>query len=225
MSNAVLPEERQFEIAMHLHNEGMFGVYEDPNDFITLKSERVSPHYLNLRPGIASTETRHIIARGMLDLASMDGSEFEHIVGTPEAFTSYATTMADISGTSLLQPRVAKKESGNKVPILGKFTPEDRVALFDDVVTDGRTKIDTISGLGAAGLNVTGYFVVMDRQEGGAPQVAEETGINIQSVLRVANVVRMLRAENVYSVTQFDNVREYLERYGDSDALESMGTA
>ena len=132
--------------------------------------------------------------------------------------------MADISGRSLLQPRVAKKQSGNKAPILGRYYEGDSVALFDDVVTDGKTKIDTINDLGTAGLDVAGYFVVMDRQEGGAPQVAEETDINIQSTLQVANVVRMLRAENVYSVTQFDNVKEYLEQHGDPDALELLGT-
>lgn len=222
----VLPEERQFEIAMHLHEQGMFGVHENPSDFITLKSGRVSPHYLNTRPGISSSETRQLIGSALLDLATINGDEggFDHIAGTPEAFTSYAATMADISGYSLLQPRVAKKDSGNKTPILGSFHEGDSVAIFDDVVTDGNTKIDSIAGLRDAGLSIAGYFVVMDRQEGGAPQVLEATGISIQSVLRVADMVRLLRAENVYSSTQFNNVKEYLEQYGDRDARASLGT-
>ncbi len=229
-----LPEDDQLKIAMHLHEEGMFGVHENPDNFITLKSGRISPHYLDMRPGISNVVTRGIIAKGLLDLAgipidSASGEhtegQLDHIVGTPEAFTSYAATMADISGASLLQPRVAKKESGNKTPILGRFSPGDRVALFDDVVTDGRTKIDAIDGLKTAGLDVKGYFVVLDRQEGGVPQVFEETEILISSALRVSELVKMLRAENVYSATQFDNVKQYLEQHGDPDVVASMGSA
>ncbi len=67
--------------------------------------------------------------------------------------------------------------------------------------------------------------MVLDRQEGGVPQVEQETGIVIGSVLRVADMVRTLRAENVYSETQFDNVKQYLEQYGDEGVAASMGTA
>jgi orotate phosphoribosyltransferase len=235
MINAqVLPEVDQFRIAMHLHQEGMFGVHEDPENFITLKSGRLSPHYLDIRPGVSDASTRELIARGMLDLAGISYShdssgenthQFDHIVGTPEAFTSYAATMADISHLNLLQPRVANKLVGNKTPILGRYKEGDQAALFDDVVTDGQTKIESITGLGSSGLVVAGYFVVMNRQEGGVPQVEEETGVQIQSALTVSKVVEMLTAEGVYSTTQFDNVKQYLEQYGDPDVAASMGSA
>ncbi len=155
MPSLVLPEENQFEVALHLHETGRFGIHENPDDFITLKSGRISPHYLDLRPGISSPDTRRIVGGGLLDLAEM-GEDFLHIVGTPEAFTSYAASMADMSERSLLQPRVAQKQSGNKVPILGTYSDWDTVAVFDDVVTDGKTKVDTIEGLEAAGLIVAG---------------------------------------------------------------------
>lgn len=224
----VLPETIQFEVAKHLHEEGLFGVHENPDDFITLKSGRLSPHYLDIRPGISNYETRGLIASAMLEMLDeaekVEDPDFDHIAGTPEAFTSYAATMADMSGYSLLQPRVAKKTVGNKTPVLGQYQDGDRIALFDDVVTDGDTKIDAINSLGDMGLEVAKYFVVLDRQEGGAKQVYDATGIAIQSVLRVTDMVRMLRAEGLYSATQFDNVKAYLEQHGDEDALASLGS-
>ncbi len=229
-----LSEENQLRLVLHLHNEGMFGVFEDPDDFITLKSKRVSPHYLDIRPGISDASTRELFANGMLDVAGIGSAysfngesrqKYDHIAGTPEAFTAYATTMADISSVNLLQPRVEQKDRGNKTPILGRFEVNDDVAVFDDVVTDGQTKIDTIYNLSEAGLRVAGYFVVMDRQEGGVPQVAEATGITITPALPVSQVVRMLRAEGELSVTQFDNVAEYLDQYGDPSTGEAMRSA
>lgn len=231
----VLSEEQQFTLAMHLHNEGMFGVHEDPAKFIILKNQRISPHYLNMREAISSKASRRIVADSLLSLANIQdsgeeeadpaGFPYDHIAGTPEAFTSFIPTMADLSEISLLQPRVGEKKVGNKAPILGRYKQGDSVALFDDVVTDGQTKVDAIDMIRSAGLEVGGYFVVLDRQEGGAQQVLTERGIAIQSALRVADTVRLMRAEGVYSVTQFDNVKEYLQQYATPEVVASMGSA
>ena len=37
-------------------------------------------------------------------------------------------------------------------------------------------------------------------------------------------IAKLLRAEGVYSVTQFDNVKEYLSKYSTPDVVASMGS-
>lgn len=220
--------KEQLDLTIRLHRAGLFGVKEDPADYIPLKSERRSPHYLDIRPGLSDPGTRKKIANTMAVLvhkrAIQQGFEnefhaYDHYAGTPEAMTSYAALIADLAGMSLLQPRVdTQKASGNKTPILGWYKQGDKVAEIDDVVTDGESKITTIKSLGKAGLVVADYFVVVDRQEGGARQVFEETGVQITPALLVSNMVEMLRAEGEINQTQFDNVAEYLEQYGDQAA-------
>jgi orotate phosphoribosyltransferase len=226
----VLPEEDQLAFARTLVQRNLFGVKESRSDYITLKSGRLSPHYLDIRPGIADYGIRKKVADTMANLGVAKtqlpnlGADF--IVGSPEAMTSYAASIADKLEMGLLQPRVAlNKASGNKTPILGWHYPEDKVAAFDDVVTDGDTKIDTITTLRKAGLDVLDYYVVLDREEGGAPQVAEATGIEITPALGVSSMVRMLYAEKVFNQTQYDNVARYLSEYGDPHAQELMNTA
>jgi orotate phosphoribosyltransferase len=231
----LLPEEDQLNLTLFLHDQGMFGIHEDPTDFITLKSKRVSPHYLDARKGISEYESRQLVANTFIDLAEIRvdpnrdkplSAKYDHIAGTPEAVTSYIPSMADNYEISLLQPRVdIGKSSGNKSPILGRFNQGDRVAMFDDVVTDGKSKIDTIGGLATAGLVVADYFVLVDREEGGSPQVLAETGIEIIPALAVSSMALMLSAEGRISQTQFDNVSQYLAQYGDPSAKAALGTA
>jgi len=229
----LLSKAEQLRLTHTLHQEGLFGIKENPADFITLKSKRKSPHYLDIRPGISSYQTRQFVASNMLQVAERQGARrgfptiqeaYDYLAGTPEAFTSYATSLADLAKMGVLQPRVdVEKARGNKTPILGRYQAGARIAEFDDVVTDGESKIDTIKMLGAAGLVVADYFVVVDREEGGADQVYRETKMNIIPALTASSMAIMLYAENEINRTQFDNVAAYLEQYGGPLAKANMG--
>lgn len=233
MGELLLNSQDRVSLAVELSRKNLFGIREDPNDYITLKSGRKSPHYLDLRPGISSQYTRDAIAKALVSLTDKGAlrrgcdyihDAYAHLVGTPEAMTSYMPKIADLAGVSLLQPRVdMNKASGNKSPILGKYNQGDIVASFDDVVTDGASKIDNINGLDRAGLNVVDYFVVVDREEGGAPQVKAETGIEITPALGVSALVKILYAESLINQTQYDNVAEYIGQYGDAHAKAEFG--
>lgn len=219
-------------LAVHMYEEGRFGIAERPEDYITLKSGRQSPHYFDIRGGLSNPRTRRIVGNAMVRLATARTaslsladlqSQYAHFVGSPEAMTSYAATIADLADMPLLQPRVDRnKKTGNKAPVLGEFRQGDNVAAFDDVVTDGATKIDMINDLNSFGLVVSEYFVVLDREEGGAIEVKEATGIDILPALGLASTVSMLRANSLVTQTQFDNVREYMEQYGDPHAVATL---
>jgi orotate phosphoribosyltransferase len=234
--NFVLNEETRLDMTRRLHAEGLFGIHEDPAQIKNpLKSGRLSPHYLDIRPGITPYGFRKYLATNMATLADMKARDsgsssareaYGHVAGTPEAMTSYAATLADLLMMNLLQPRVAtSKASGNKAPILGRYQPGQTVAEFDDVVTDGQSKIDTIEGFRAVDLEVKDYFVVLDREEGGAPHVEEVSGITITPALGVSSMVRMMAAEKMISQKQYDNVARYLDEYGEPHAQEAMNSA
>lgn len=229
----LFPYEDQLSLALILSNNGLFGIHEDPQQKITLKSGRESPHYLDMRKGISAFTARQAIAATMAELAERQtwrqnmveevAENYDHIAGTPEAMTSYAASIADILRMSLLQPRVASgKTTGNKAPILGQYRHGDTVAAFDDVVTDGQSKVDTFDSFAAAGLDVKDYFVVVDREEGGSPHVLEAVGLRITPALGVSSLVRVLRGAGQISQRQYDNVRRYMEQYGEPHAQEAL---
>ena len=232
----LLDEGTQLELGMSLYKAGLFGIKENPNDYITLKSGRKSPHYFDIRPGISNIDLREDISYAMSDLAKAKADErgfkqgvtkaYDHFVGTPEAMTSYAMLIAYIGNMSLLQPRVDQnKATGNKTPVLGNYSQGDLIAAFDDVVTDGQSKIDMIGSLTASGLVVVDYFVAVDREEGGALQVFAETGVEVTPALAVSSLVTMLHSQGEITQTQHDNVAEYIGQYGDPHAQVLMNVA
>jgi len=232
-----LMPERKLSLAELLQREGLFKVMEDPKDFFELKSGRRAPHYLDLRQGISDPGVLTVIANtfgAMMEAqADFEGetvrdklvqSRYSHVVGTPEAVTSYAAVTAERFGISLLQPRVnMEKSAGNKTPILGRYEAGDKVAALDDVITDGQSKIDTIQALGALGIDVIDYFVIVDREEGGVSQVQEATGLTVTPAVGVSGMVKMLHEAGSLNRTQFDNVAEYMGQYGDPSARGAFG--
>ncbi len=231
----LLTEDEQVSLAFRLHDEGLFGIAEDPEAFLMLKSARISPHYFNAREGLSDYGTRLGITTAMSVLVQRRAAQkgfpdpsqaYEYLSGAPEAMTSYAASVADSLRMGLLQPRVdTSKRIGNKAPILGRYIAGGRVGMLDDVVTDGKTKIDTFGSMQESGLVIEDYFVVLDREEGGAAQVAEVTGIDITPALGVSAMVSILHHEGRISRTQFDNVRAYMEQYGDPHARTALGLA
>ena len=228
----LLPDAIQEKLAVRMYEQGHFGIKENPDDYITLKSGRRSPHYFDLRTGLSDPHTRRGVADAMVELAlakthSVNVGQlrdhYAYFVGSPEAMTSYGASIADLAFMPLLQPRVnTSKTTGNKSPILGRYHEGDEVAAFDDVITDGATKIETIQTLGAHGLVVADYFVVLDREEGGAIEVQSGTGLSVVPALGLAQTVKILRANSLATQTQFDNVVEYMNQYGDPHAISEL---
>ncbi len=235
MSELLLNQNDQAVLTTGLFNYGLFGVKERPEEFITLKSGRKSPHYLDIRPGISDVNARKLIVGSMWILTNNRFSSkvsasddfvgfYDKILGTPEAMTSYGALIADKFNIGILQPRVdMNKTTGNKSPVLGRYIEGDVIAAYDDVVTDGASKIETIAKLGHLGLVVEDYFVVVDREEGGAPQVQAETGLEITPALGVSTMANILIAESLINQTQYDNVVEYINQYGEDHSKATVG--
>lgn len=231
MTQLILSDYEIESATVRLYKSGIFGIEEDPKNFRNLKHERKSPHYFDIRKGVSSFETRQLIG-GMVNKlvqrratsVSGQGKHYDHFVGVPEAMTTYVVTAADNERKSQLQIRANKqKTSGNKTPIMGEYKTGDRIALFEDAITSGKSTIDEIDNVQAEGLIVEDVFVMVDRQEGGSETIRQQTGVNVIAGLAVAQMVDLLRAEELISETQRDNVAEYLGQYGEPRAKAVFG--
>ena len=102
----------------------------------------------------------------------------------------------------------------------------DRLALVDDVITDGATKADIIARLRKASqAEITGLVIALDRREknaDGGNSVAEletSTGVEIRSIVTVHDILAYLPGRSVdgkVALTEGDRKRMevYLSEYG-----------
>gem|GEM_PF-4299744 len=227
----ILPKVSQEYLATHLYKEGLFAIKENPDDYTTMRSGRRSPHYFDLGPGLSNPKTRKLVGGALLSLAvvkdhrSLD-ERYDHFVNVTEGMSAYATTTADEASMSLLQPNANFYRAwGSEARIFGRYTHGDRVAALGDVITDGVTNTAKIAALESRGLRVADYYVVLDREEGGATEVETTTGISITPALGLSTAVSILRANSLIGETQYDNVAEYIAEYGDPHAVAELSAA
>ena len=230
-----LTEQHKDGFARFLHANKMLVVDENPSLFRTLKTGVPTPYYLKMDEASSSPLKRAKVAGNMLELTGLLNEDiagdperelgFHHIVGASDEIAPYVGTMSDKSNLSYLGTRRTILEYGGQLKLIGKFSQGERVGVVDSSITSTPFKQDVVETLKSKGLQVVRYFSVLDRQEGNNEALAEATDVPVISAIRTAEAVSMLRAEGELSITQFDNVKAYLEQYGTPGAAASMGSA
>lgn len=160
-------------------------------DFV-LASGRRSTYYIDARRTTMSGEGLSVI--GALGLARL------HALGWhPRALggltlgadpVAYAIAhAAHLAGERLDAFTVRKqaKTHGTARRIEGCFSAGDPVVVVEDVITTGRSALEAVDGLRAAGGVVLGVLAVVDREEGGRAAI-EASGLPVDTLVTVSGL-------------------------------------
>jgi len=172
------------EIALGLHALGAvrFG------DF-TLKSGKKSPVYIDLRLLVSDPGLMAAVARALAGV--MSGLQYDRIAAIPYGGLPIGQAVALFTGKPLLYPRREVKEHGTKKLIEGAFVPGETVVVLDDLITTGGSKIEALTPLQDAGLKVEDVVVLVDREQGGAAELAWK-GIALHAALTLSQILDCL---------------------------------
>jgi len=187
----------------------------------TLKSGRTSPYFFNL--GAVDTGSG-LAALGRFYADAIVGSGLEADVLMGPAYkgisivAASAVQLAEQHGVDMpwCFNRKEAKDHGEGGLIVGAPLA-GRVLLVDDVITAGTAIREASDIISAAGAELAGIIVAIDRQERGpgdvsaVVQVAEETGAEVRAIVTLADVVAYLRTTND---PHLDDVLAYQSAYG-----------
>lgn len=199
------PEDRALaQLALHLFDAGcvQFGTF-------TLKSGLTSPIYIDLRLLAGYPALLQEVARSMAVLAR--DLTFDRIAAVPYAGLPIGTALALELNRPLIYPRREVKEYGTRRPIEGTFAPGETVLLVDDLITRGDSKLEAIAPLQEAGLIVRDVLVLIDREQGGAEDLARH-GLRLHAVLPLSRMLAVLRDAGRISQEKYREVMDYLAR-------------
>ena len=186
----------------------------------TLKSGRRSPYFFNLGavadgPGLELMGRAYAAEALQLRPQVLFGPAYK---GIPIA-TAAAIALAQEHGINagIAFDRKEAKAHGEGGRLVGSALAERKVAIVDDVVTDGAAKREAFETIEAAGGTVVGVVLALDRQEklaNGATAVQtlqREFGVPVRCVATFDDLLEHL-ADKLQFAEQHDALLRYREQ-------------
>jgi orotate phosphoribosyltransferase len=118
------------------------------------------------------------------------------LAGPALGAVALAASASLASGLPFVIVRDSAKEYGTGNRIEGPFEAGELVCLIEDVVTSGGALVEAVAALRDAGVVVRNAICVVDREEGGADELAR-LGVRLRSLYRAAELTPLApSAEN-----------------------------
>ncbi len=178
----------------------------------TLASGIKSPYYIDLSRLLTSpTELRvFLTAAGKEIRSKCDATGISGIASIELRGALLLSALSSYIGLPCFVIRKSEKSYGVTGKIVGgEIKSGARFMLFDDVVTDGHSKLDSIQAIEEAGAKVNGVLVVVDREQGGARNLLER-GYALDSLLTVHQMVSQLQESGLIGPHIARTVSEYI---------------
>lgn len=202
--------ERVSEIADALYISGClkFGEFR-------IKSGAVSPYYIDLAALISSP-------KDLCKIASAAAERVRHFMRT-ETVDKLASI--ELKGALILPSigvklnlpctvvRKEKKVYGATGRIAGaQIQVGDRVLFFDDVVSEGLSKIEGIKPLEELGADIKCILVVVDREQGGKENL-QIHGYRVEALTNVSELTKCLQQQEKITERQARTVLDFVAGY------------
>ena len=178
-----------------------------------IKSGATSPYYIDLAKLLSFPQR-------LCDIAEIVAREMENLMRT-ERIDKLASI--ELKGALLLPSigcklhlpcvivRKQEKSYGATGRIAGaEVAGGDRILFFDDVVSEGLSKVEGIKPLEKLGAKVKNVMIVVDREQGGRAAL-EKLGYKVKALTTITEMADNLLQNSCITEEQAMSVREYVK--------------
>src|SRR5262249_23381806 len=176
-------------------------------DSFTLKNGLKSPIYIDLRLLISYPSLMKVMTDALSKLIAP--LSFNLLCGVPYAAIPIATALSLQGQHPMVMCRKEAKGYGTKKQVEGKFEAGQTCLLIEDVVTFGKSILETATLLREQDLIVNDAVTIVDRCQGGGAQLKEHN-ITLHTLLRSFDILDVLLSEQKISANIFKKVRDFL---------------
>ena len=179
-----------------------------------IKSGAISPYYVDLARLLSTPKELCNIA----DIASekiralMTSERIDKLASIELKGALIVPSIACRLNLPCIIVRKEEKAYGVTGRIAGaEVSKGDNILFFDDVVSEGLSKIEGIKPLQELGAQVKHLMVVVNREQGGKENL-EKAGYKVHSLAKVSEIVDSLYRQKSVSKEQADAVLNYIKK-------------
>jgi len=185
-------------------------------DFSLGRSTVHSPIYIDLKvmlgdPSVLRTAARLIQMETRFSQAMRKPKVgwFDVVAGVPFGGLHLATAFSLETNTPLTYARQPKEDSETSHVIEGIRQTGSTALIVDDLVTGGRSILETASLFRQEGLQVQDVIVLVDRDQGAAERLKRH-GLHLISILKLPVMLNLYAAEGWISEDQHQRALDYI---------------
>lgn len=167
-----------------------------------------SPIYIDLRLLVSSPNLLATVAEQYASV--LEGLTADRIAGVPYAALPIGTAVSLESGIPMIYARKEVKDYGLRRGIEGAWEAGDNVVIIEDLITSGGSTVKTAQVLRDAGLVVEHAIVLIDREQGGAENLAH-AGIQAHSVFTISEMLDSLESQGSITPDVALQVRTFIQ--------------
>lgn len=179
-----------------------------------IKSGLLSPYYIDLACLLSSPKELRAIAETAADTVRqiMASDRITKLASIELKGALILPSIACIVGLPCVVVRKEEKSYGVTGRVAGaEIVQGDSVLFFDDVVSEGLSKLEGIKPLEEQGARVKHLLVVVDREQGGREKL-EKLGYRVHALAKISEIVTALYQSKSISKEQADAVLAYVKK-------------
>ena len=173
----------------------------------SLASGRKSPVYVDVRVLPSTPKSFSVVVKELAK--KVKDLKADVVAGAETAGIPLAAAIALEAKLPMIYVRKRPKGYVTNSFIEGLLEKDQRVVLIDDMITDGRSKVRFIEGIRHEGAICEDVLVVIDREQGGTDNLANEK-TTLHSLMKLKELIDYMKGKELVDEDNYNITMKYL---------------